>query len=79
MRKLLPVYFLCLGVGCSDKVEDKRIKKSQKAEPLKNDNEASIVAPEKPKLETVKETEIKENVKSAKDWGRASNDPRNKA
>ena len=29
--------------------------------------------------DTVKETEVKENVKSAKDWGRASNDPRNKS
>ena len=31
------------------------------------------------KPDIVKETEVKEKVKSAKDWGRASNDPRNKS
>ena len=36
-------------------------------------------ASKKSKPDIVKETEIKEKVKSAKDWGRASNDPRNKS
>ena len=62
----------------SDKVENKNNEKSAKVKPLKNDK-TSIEVSEKSKPDTFKETEIKENVKSAKDWGRASNDPRNKS
>ena len=62
----------------SDKLENKTNEKSAKVKPLKNDK-TSIEVSEKSKLDTFKETEIKENVKSAKDWGRASNDPRNKS
>ena len=60
-------------------ISDEDIEKSTKVESLKIDNKISTEAPEKSEPSTIKETEIKENVKSAKDWGRASNDPRNKS
>ena len=55
-------------------ISDEDIEKSTKVESLKIDNKISTEAPEKSEPST-----IKENVKSAKDWGRASNDPRNKS
>ena len=63
----------------SEKAKIKTIEKTAQVEPLKKDNKHNTVTDEKSKPDTVKETEIKEKVKSAKDWGRASNDPRNKS
>jgi len=60
------------------KVENKRIEKSVEVESLQKDK-PNIEAPKESKPDIVKETEVKEKVKSAKDWGRASNDPRNKS
>ena len=39
----------------------------------------NTVSPKEFKSDIVKETEVNEKFKSAKDWGRASNDPRNKS
>ena len=61
----------------SDKVENKTNEKSAEIQTLKNDK--TTIVSEKSKPDIIKEAEIKENVKSAKDWGRASNDPRNKS
>ena len=61
------------------KAENKTIEKTAKVETLKKDNKLNTITDVKSKPDTVKETEIKEKVKSAKDWGRASNDPRNKS
>ena len=63
----------------SEKAKNKTIKKTDKVESSDKDNKPNTVADEKSKPDTVTETKIKENVKSAKDWGRASNDPRNKS
>ena len=63
----------------SEKAKNKTIEKTGKVESLKKDNKPNTVTDEESKSNTVKETKIKENVKSAKDWGRASNDPRNKS
>jgi len=60
------------------KVENKRIEKSVEVESLQKDK-PNIGAPKESKPDIVKETEVKDKVKSAKDWGRASNDPRNKS
>ena len=57
----------------------KQLKKLIKSNLQKKGNKLNTVTDEKSKPDTVKETEIKEKVKSAKDWGRASNDPRNKS
>ena len=62
----------------SHKVENKRIEKSVEVESLQKDK-PNMGAPKESKTDMVKETEFKEKVKSAKDWGRASNDPRNKS
>ena len=62
----------------SRKVENKRIEKSDEVESLQKDKTNTGVS-EESKPDIVKETEVKEKVKSAKDWGRASNDPRNKS
>ena len=63
----------------SEKTKNKTIEKTAKVESSDKDNKPNTVADEKSKPDTVTETKIKENVKSAKDWGRASNDPRNKS
>ena len=63
----------------SEKAKNKTIEKTDKVESSDKDNKPNTVADEKSKPDTVTETKIKENVKSAKDWGRASNDPRNKS
>ena len=63
----------------SQKAKNKTIKKTDKVESSDKDNKPNTVADEKSKPDTVTEIKIKENVKSAKDWGRASNDPRNKS
>ena len=60
------------------KVENKWIEKSDEVESLQKDK-PNTGAPKESKPDIVKETEAKEKVKSAKDWGRASNDPRNKS
>ena len=62
-----------------NEVENKSIEKSAEVDSLNKDNKANTVATKKSKPDIVKETQKKENVKSAKDWGRASNDPRNKS
>ncbi len=62
----------------SEKTKNKTIEKTSKVEYSEKDK-TNTVADEKSKPDTVKENKIKENVKSAKDWGRASNDPRNKS
>ena len=62
----------------SHKEENKRIEKSVEVESLQKDKPNTGVS-EEPRPDIVKETEVKEKVKSAKDWGRASNDPRNKS
>mgnify|MGYP001192809441 FL=1 len=62
-----------------EKTKNKTIEKTAKVESSDKDNKPITVTDEKSKPDTVKETEVKENVKSAKDWGRASNDPRNKS
>ena len=62
----------------SHRVENKRIEKSVEVESLQKDKTNTGVS-EESKPDIVKETEVKEKVKSAKDWGRASNDPRNKS
>ena len=62
----------------SEKVENKSNKKPAEVDSLKMDK-SYAGASKKSKPDIVKETEIKEKVKSAKDWGRASNDPRNKS
>ena len=56
----------------------KSIEKSAEVESLQKDKTYTGVS-EESKPDIVKETEAKEKVKSAKDWGRASNDPRNKS
>ena len=63
----------------SDKTENKIIVDSVIDEPLKDDDKVGKIASEASGTDSVKETDIKENIKSAKDWGRASNDPRNKS
>ena len=63
----------------SEKTKNKIIEKTAKVESSDKDNKLNTVTDKKSKPDTVKETEVKENVKSAKDWGRASNDPRNKS
>ena len=63
----------------ASEVENKIIENSAEVDSLMKDNKAKIGASKKSKPDTVKETEKKENVKTAKDWGRASNDPRNKS
>ena len=63
----------------SNKEENKTIEESVRVESLKDDDKVSKIAGERFETDLVKETDIKENVKSAKDWGRASNDPRNKS
>jgi len=68
-----------LDVIKSDKTENKIIVDSAVDEPLKDDDIVSKIASDSPRTDSVKETDIKENNKSAKDWGRASNDPRNKS
>ena len=60
-----------------DKVENKTNEKSAEIQTLKNDK--TTIVSEKSKPDTFQEAEISKNVKSAKDWGRASNDPRNKS
>ena len=60
-----------------DKVENKTNEKSAEIQTLKNDK--TTIVSEKSKPDTFQEAEINKNVKSAKDWGRASNDPRNKS
>ena len=60
------------------KVENKWIEKSDEVESLQK-YKPNIGVPKESKPDIVKETEAKEKVKSAKDWGRASNDPRNKS
>ena len=68
-----------LDVRKSDKTENKIIVDSAIDEPLKDEDIVSKIASDSPRTDSVKETDIKENNKSAKDWGRASNDPRNKS
>ena len=63
----------------SEKAKNKTIEKTDKVESSEKGNKPNTVADEKSKPDTVTETKIKENVNSAKDWGRASNDPRNKS
>ncbi len=62
----------------SHKVDNKGIEKSIEVESLQKDKPETGISKES-KPDIVKETEVKEKVKSAKDWGRASNDPRNKS
>ena len=62
----------------SHKEENKRIEKSVEVKSLQKD-EPNTEVPKESKPDIVIETEVKEKVKSAKDWGRASNDPRNKS
>ena len=62
----------------SHRVEKNRIAKSVEVESLQKDK-PNIGDPKESKRDIVKETAVKEKVKSAKDWGRASNDPRNKS
>ena len=61
-----------------ENLEKKRNEKSAEVNSLRN-SKPDTVAPKKSRPDSVEETENKENVKSAKDWGRASNDPRNKS
>ena len=63
----------------SQKAKNKTIEKTDKVESSDKDKKPNTKANEKSKPDTVTETKVKENVKSAKDWGRASNDPRNKS
>ena len=57
------------------KTRDKKVdNKSPKVESVKEDKK-----PEDSKIDKSSEVNKKEEVKSAKDWGRASNDPRNKS
>ncbi len=61
-----------------ENLEKKRNEKSAEVNSLRN-NKPNTVAPKNSRPDSFEETENKEDVKSAKDWGRASNDPRNKS
>ena len=62
----------------SEKLVNKRVEKSAEVDSIQKDR-PNTVSPKEFKSDIVKETEVNEKFKSAKDWGRASNDPRNKS